>query len=471
MHEGAAPYEVVRRSPATDAYPASTPIYHTSNDLVPFIPTGTIYLEFNGGVSEASKREIIDKHGLDLIAIKEDGSVRANSRSPRRDSVLVAAELQREPAIRVAEPNLATEGELKQFSIPPDVRLKDQWHLQNGGNSEKKLKAGADARVVAAWRKMQSFGRPEITLGIIDDGFDLAHPDLSSRVRHAWDFARGSSDVRPVPSLVSPTSGNWHGTACAGIAVGGVGGGEIVGAAAGCSWIPVRWKPNLDPDEVAKWFDYVREKGASVVSCSWSALARKYPLPTPIANAISRCAREGRDGKGMIVVFAAGNEARDIDRPDEDSVNGYATDPNVIAVAASTSMDERADYSNFGAAVHVCAPSSGIGGRGITTADVTGEFSDTLGFPRPNGYVPGDYNEQFGKTSSACPLVAGVCGLILSVNPGLTAVEVREIIKSTARKIGAASDYDANGHSKHFGYGCIDAEAAVSKAMSALPIA
>ena len=74
MHEGAAPYEVVRRSPATDAYPASTPIYHTSNDLVPFIPTGTIYLEFNGGVSEASKREIIDKHGLDLIAIKEDGS-------------------------------------------------------------------------------------------------------------------------------------------------------------------------------------------------------------------------------------------------------------------------------------------------------------------------------------------------------------------------------------------------------------
>ena len=173
----------------------------------------------------------------------------------------------------------------------------------------------------------------------------------------------------------------------------------------------------------------------------------------------------------MVVVFAAGNEARDIDRPHEDSVNGFATDPDVIAVAASTSMDERADYSNFGAAVHVCAPSSGIGGSGITTADVTGEFSDTLGFPRRNGYVPGDYNEQFGKTSSACPLVAGVCGLILSVNPGLTALEVREIIKSTARKIGAASDDDANGHSKHFGYGCIDAEAAVSKAMSALPVA
>ena len=231
-----------------------------------------VYLEFNGGVAEASKREIIDKHGLDLIAIKEDGSVRASSRSPGRDCVLVAAELQREPAIRVAEPNLATEGELKQFSIPFDARLGDQWHLENGGNSEKKLKAGADARVVAAWRKMQSFGSPAITLGIIDDGFDVGHPDLSSRARHAWDFARGSSNVRPVPSLVSPTSGNWHGTACApGIAVGGVGGGEIVGAAAGCSWIPVRWKPDLDPDEVAKWFDYMREKGASVVSCSWSA--------------------------------------------------------------------------------------------------------------------------------------------------------------------------------------------------------
>ena len=77
------------------------------------------------------------------------------------------------------------------------------------------------------------------------------------------------------------------------------------------------------------------------------------------------------------------------------------------------------------------------------------------------GYAAGDYTATFAGTSSATPLVAGVCGLVLAVNPALSAAEVKQIVQETARKIGDPADYGANGHSQAFGYGCIDAAAAV----------
>lgn len=90
---------------------------------------------------------------------------------------------------------------------------------------------------------------------------------------------------------------------------------------------------------------------------------------------------------------------------------------------------------------------------------------DANGIVRPMGYAGGDYEFEFGGTSSACPLAAGVVALVLGANPDLSAAEVRQILESTARKIGDASDYDANGHSRTFGFGCVDASAAVSHSL------
>jgi len=447
-------------------------VYHSSNDMVAFVPTGTIYLEFQRNVSDRSKRELMSRHGLAEARKEHDGALTLRVTGGDKDAVEISAALQREPIVKVAEPDLATEGELKGFVLPQDALLGRQWHLENLGQIDGDavgLKAGADARVIAAWRLMQGFGSPDVLIGIIDDGFDLRHPDLSTRFVHAWDFKRNDSNVAPEPNPTSPTSGEWHGTACAGVAVGALNGGKAVGAAPACSWIPVRWSV-LEPIEIVKWFEHMLENGAWVISCSWGARARNYVLPTRIAKSIRRCAAEGRNGKGCVVVFAAGNEGRDIDDTAGGSVNGFATNADVIAVSASTSLDERASYSNFGKQIWICAPSSG-GGRDITTTDATGEFVDAIGMTRPMGYVPGDYLDHFGKTSSACPLVAGICGLILSANPALGAAEVREILKITARRIGDSSLYDAVGHSNFFGYGCVDAEAAVAEAKAWLPLA
>lgn len=445
-------------------------VYHSSNDMVPFVPTGTIYVEFVHNVPEGSKKELAARHNLAMLQKEKDGALTLGVTNG--DPVEISAALQREPIIRIAEPDLVTEAEVKNFAIPNDGLLSQLWHLENRGEIAGDfdgLRAGADARVVAAWQLMQGFGSADVVIGIIDDGFDLTHPDVGSRAIHPWDFKRNTSDVRPQPNVTSPATGDWHGTACAGVAVGALGGGKIIGAAPTCSWIPVRWSV-LEPTEVVKWFEYMRVNGAWVISCSWGARARNYPLGTRISKSISRCTNEGRNGRGCVVVFAAGNEGRDVNDTDSQSVNGWASHPDVIAVSASTSTDERAPYSNYGKPVSVCAPSSGARWA-ITTADVVGEFIDSIGVSRPLGYVPGDYNEHFGKTSSACPLVAGICGLMLSVNSQLTASEVRSILQKTARRIGDPSLYDMNGHSSYFGYGCVNAVAAVAEAMARIPSA
>jgi subtilisin family serine protease len=440
-------------------------VYHTSNDKVPFIPVGTIYLSFKPDQPDATKQAVLDKYGLQLVASDPDNFLTVRVTASGTDSVEVAAKLQREASVALAEPDLLTTRKLRNFVRPVDELLARQWHLENTGmhgGQTLGFKQGADARVVAAWQLLGDLGSSDVVVGIIDDGFDLSHPDLADKAISPWDFDRNSADVHPEPDRTSPNGGNWHGTACAGVAVGKAGGGQIIGAAPNAKLLPVRMNESLSPPQVAQWFDYMAEKGASIVSCSWGAEAQVYPMPDRIAHAIARCASAGRNGKGCVVLFAAGNSATDIDNPPA-SQNGFATHPDVMAISACSSRDEFSDYSNFGNNIWVCAPSSGLGAWDIITSDVSGTYIDAAGVERSSGYAPGDYTFNFTGTSSACPLVAGVCALVLSANPELKSAEVREIIRRSARKIGPDTEYQ-DGHSTKFGFGCVDAENAVREA-------
>jgi hypothetical protein len=328
---------------------------------------------------------------------------------------------------------------------------------------------GADARVVAAWQRAQSLGSPACVVAVIDDGFDLTHPDLSgtSKVVAPWDFTTNTDNPSPRSFNPDPRRGDYHGTACAGVAIGNLNGGGIIGAAPNCRFMPVRWNSSIDDDTIKRQFQYVAAQGAWVVSCSWGVAADEFYLSTEMDEAIAECATQGRNGLGCVIVFAAGNSNHDINDPAGGTVDGFATHPDVIAVAACNSRDEKSNYSNFGREISICAPSSGTGGRKVLTSDVRGTFQ-FQGVTYEAGYEAGDYTRTFGGTSSATPLVAGICALLLSINPSLTARQVREILESTARRIGPPNSYDANGHSIIFGHGCIDADAAVQKALASL---
>jgi subtilisin-like proprotein convertase family protein len=146
-------------------------------------------------------------------------------------------------------------------------------------------------------------------------------------------------------------------------------------------------------------------------------------------------------------------------------------------------LNKKAAYSNWGDNISVCAPSnnappgmwfqetgfvytqpaivSSLFGLGILTADQLGAA----------GYDAGNFTNNFGGTSSATPIVAGVAALVLSANPDLTAQQVKQILQDTADKIVDNSPdpqlnidggtYDSNGHSQWFGYGKVNAAKAV----------
>ena len=93
---------------------------------------------------------------------------------------------------------------------------------------------------------------------------------------------------------------------------------------------------------------------------------------------------------------------------------------------------------------------------GITTA--------TCDLGRDGRSVELGYTSGFGGTSSAAPLMAGICALLLSANPDLTVTDIKNILRQSADKIGPAGTYDSSGHSDFYGYGRVNALRAVQLA-------
>ncbi|MGB9927608.1 MAG: S8 family serine peptidase [Methanosarcina sp.] len=324
------------------------------------------------------------------------------------------------------------------------VHLSQQWHLKT-------------AKVIDAWNVTQ--GNSSIKITILDDGIDTGHQEFADKIVAQHDFASGQDDG-------SPNSENDnHGTACAGVAV--AKGLRASGAAPKCSLIAVRYPDFLGSDEEAEMFQWAKAQGSDVISCSWGpedGTGAVDPLPDNVRAAIHNCVTQGRNGLGVPIFWAAGNGNESV------SNDGYASNPEVIAVAASSNNERRSPYSDFGPEIFICAPSSGSGNLGewrIFTVDRTGSDGynpdASTGVSHPaNDH---DYTDDFGGTSSATPLAAGIAGLMLAINPNLRLPDVKQILRDTADKIDQNNgNYDVNGHSNLYGYGRINALKAVERA-------
>jgi subtilisin family serine protease len=138
-----------------------------------------------------------------------------------------------------------------------------------------------------------------------------------------------------------------------------------------------------------------------------------------------------------------------------------------MAVSACNDTGKRCVYSDYGDNVWCSFPSSDFGYSPFDHPEplTTGIYTtDRMGKAGYN--AEGDYTDDFGGTSSSCPGVAGTTALILSANPDLTWLQVREIIKETSDKIDkSGGKYNSKGHSKYYGYGRVNSEKAVKKAL------
>ncbi len=438
----------LRESPAADVVSHVYTLDDSAESSV--VPGGMMTLQFKADTTKEQREKVLADYGLavieDIDYMPDAYTVRLTDASTM-NPLKIAYELQQMDEVLVAEPDISFKVALQH--VPTDTLYPKQWHLRNRGDLLG-LRAGADVKAEEAWDISQ--GARSITVCVIDDGFALKHPDFDvpGKIVAPRDF--GQEDFDPNPVFADDN----HGTACAGVAVAEENGLGVVGLAPGCSLMPVRMSGWLTDETVAGYFKYAMNNGASIISCSWSAAAWNFPLSTKMQAIIHHAATNGRDGKGCVILFAAGNENRPLNGTKDGRISyqGFALHPDVIAVAASNSFDQRSSYSNYGPEIAICAPSSGFPGRGIVTTDR----------PGLRGYSADDYSNDFGGTSSATPLAAGLAALMLSVYDALTASEVKQIIMETADKIDQAGGNYVDGHSKLYGHGRINAYESVKRA-------
>jgi subtilisin family serine protease len=404
----------------------------------------------------------------------------------------VANALYTHPLVEWAEPNFIMQARLLLggSGIPADLKDR-QWHLrntgQNGGITDE------DVRATGAWSSTR--GSTNVVVAIIDSGVDMGHPDLQANLLadRGRNFAGGPAGD-PSPDA-DPSPFTAHGTSCAGVTAGI--GGKISGIAPQCKILPIKngriqTTPTqvittIDPNQCAQALEYAAQF-AQVLSNSWTTNPSNQ-----LDQAIQSVTTTGRSGKGTVVLFASGNDNRLM------PTGAQGRHPNVITVGASTNVGTRAGYSNFGDAndtasagtpqkrLSVVAPSSGDGTSDggterIYTTDIRGPAGWSPGPPTaPDPAIDPDYTGNFGGTSSATPLAAGVCALMLSINENLTRAQVKYILEATADKIATGQHHtdvpdtsppaaqlahytQAAGHDPRYGYGRVNAEQAVRAA-------
>ncbi len=330
---------------------------------------------------------------------------------------------------------LQTKARQRLFTRTADPLYEQQWHLHSHPSS------------MDADHASDSSGRG-ITIAIVDDGLQHAHPDLAPNydAQHSWDF--NDRDHDPTPLSEHP-----HGTAAAGVAAAAANNGHCGrGVAPQARLVGLRTiaAPVTDLTEGAA----LAHNAIGVVdiySCSWGPVDDGISMEGP-GNVVTSTlqlyagAARGRLGKGSIYVWAAGNGRGN---SDSCAFDGYASSLYTIPVGALDSTGQQAWYSESCPALMCVAPSSGTDQR-ITTVDLQG----------PAGYDPGECTDSFGGTSSAAPAVAGAIALVLQLRPELSWRDIKHIIARGAMPIQTQDpDWHINAagyhHSHKFGFGLL----------------
>ena len=423
----------------------------------PVLYTENVFVKFDADMAESACRKVLKEYRL---AIKRPIEYARNSffvqaaEGTGKTVFDITGRLLRHKSVDLCHPELVRKMGWRRV-------FPQQWHLKKttiGGTIYE-----AHANVEAAWTLSQGEG---IRIAVIDDGCDIDHEELagSGKIVSPRDVTRGTDNPRP-------GSRDNHGTACSGVACAN-GQHGASGVAPKAQLIPIRYASPLGSQAEADAFVWAASHGADVISCSWGpedgdwsdpsdpAHSQVVPLPDSTRVAVDWAIANGRNGKGCVIAFAAGNGNESVDN------DGYASYEKVIAVAACHAKGKKSAYSDFGNAVWCAFPSNDtvLPIPGIWTTDRSGAAGYNPG-QTSRGDAVGNYVNDFGGTSSACPGTAGVAALILSRNPSLRWDEVKDILKRSCDRIDVAGgNYNTNGHSPFYGYGRVNARRAVELA-------
>ncbi|MDQ7828272.1 MAG: S8 family serine peptidase [Armatimonadota bacterium] len=364
--------------------------------------------------------------------------VRAVSATP--DTVL--SSYRGHAAVEYAEPNyyryLLSTPPRRPLAVPNDPFYSFQWHYSNIGTE-------------AAWDV--TTGSALVVVAVIDTGILFGHADLNGVTVAGFDFV--DDDTNPADPGCPGPSDVSHGSHVSGTIAAATNNATGV---AGVNWggpsrtriMPLRVFGNIGGSctatsaDVIDAIEYAADHSARVINMSFGG---------PGFSQAEQDAVNYAYGLGVTLVAAAGNDNVDLGA----SPVYPACYANVIAVAATTITNTKAPYSNFGSCIDLSAP----GGDVNTDLNGDGEpdgILSTSGTPA----TPTQY-WWFDGTSMASPHVAGVAALLLS--KGVTgAAMIQNVLQSTATDLGT-SGYDTT-----FGWGKVNAAAAVGASVSTNPM-
>lgn len=311
-------------------------------------------------------------------------------------------------------------------ALTNDPGFVQQWALDNNGQVVEGVAgvSGAEIGVSKAWNF--TFGAPQSVIAVLDTGISLSHPDLANQ------YIPGTNVVR-VGQTWDDGSSNSHGTYCSGIIAAATNNGAgIAGVAPNCKVLPVKVFSGIWGSEssVAAGLGYItglRSGGSVRVDVANMSLG--FPtVGSAFIDAVNNAVNAG-----IVLVASTGNAPG--------GAVGYpARLSNVIAVGATDNRDAAAVFQTSGPEMDISAPGVSI----WTTTDV--------------GTNPNSYSFQSG-TSMAAPFVSAIAGLMRSVNPALTAAQVRQLLMDSAKDLGTP------GVDPIFGAGRLNAGAAVQRAL------
>ncbi|WP_447965024.1 S8 family serine peptidase [Nitrospira sp. Ecomares 2.1] len=428
----------------------------------PVLYTENLFAKFDDDLAESTCRKILKASGLGIKRVLEYARNTFFVEAPEgtgQEVFAMAESLLQHKHVELCHPELVRQMGWR-------TAFPQQWHLKK--TTIDGTVYDAHANVEAAWALSEG---ENTTVAIIDDGMDLDHEEFASsgKLLAPRDVTRATDDPRP-------GSRDNHGTACAGVATGN-GFHGAAGVAPKARLMAIRYVSPLGSQAEADAFIWAAQHGADVISCSWGPEDGAWwdprdplhhtlvPLPDSTRLAIDWAVANGRNGKGCVITWAAGNGNESVDN------DGYASYEKVIAVAACHAKGKKSAYSDFGKAIWCTFPSNDtvLPIPGIWTTDRSASAGYNPG-QVSRGDAAGNYVNDFGGTSSACPGVAGVAALILARNPSLRWDEVKDLLKRSCDQIDpSGGKYDTNGHSTLYGYGRINAKRAVELAAPAIP--
>jgi len=317
----------------------------------------------------------------------------------------------------------------------------DQWALRQ-------LRVYAEAaQAVAA----PTAAEP-VVVAVIDTGVDYRHEDLA--VDRLWrnpqetrngrdDDGNGYRDDLIGWNFVDGNNNPWdqsgHGTHIAGVIAActhnGLGIAGINGEARIMALKVADFAGQASSADVAAAIRYAVDNGARLINLSLGG-----ELVTQLEREAAAYARDA----GVLIVVSAGNKGLAADR------FGYPALPGVLVVGASGLDDERAGFSNFGAAVDVLAP-------GVDVLSLRAADTDFIGLTEPLDYEPGaavvgergTYYRASG-TSFAAATVSGLASRLLWLRPELGAEDLVHVLTQSA------VDVDVPGVDQRSGFGRVD---------------